>query len=60
LVSFFFIWFFVVETIGNSNIKNMALILGKTTREISSMMRNHGPELKDYKTHPKSETDKVD
>lgn len=35
LLSCVFIWYFVVETNGNTNIKNMSLILKKTTREIN-------------------------
>jgi hypothetical protein len=41
IFSFMFLWYFVVETNGNTNIKNMALILRKTTREINALMRHH-------------------
>jgi hypothetical protein len=36
-----FLRYFVVETNGNTNIKNMSLIMGKTSREINLLMREH-------------------
>lgn len=39
LLGFIFVWYFVVETNGNTNIKNMSLILKKSTKEINALMK---------------------
>jgi SP family galactose:H+ symporter-like MFS transporter len=44
VLSYMFVWYACTETNGNTNIKNMSLILGKSVREVTQMMKGLGAQ----------------